>query len=248
MEKLNPQLRNAGNLGDILKHAALLSLARLLNARNAGQSINYFETHAFQLQTSLPNPTQWEDECRDEIIQHPSYQPYHAAELSFVNNGQYRCSGGLIIDALPNRRLFLAEANPQTRSVLQGQLAAESVPCELLLSDAKGFEFLAAVNTPGPVLGLVDPFTSPHEVWKAACNAAIALRKSDADGVIEVFSYSDSGLVSWPDPPAGFIGPVATITRHPYFLAVYSTETVAAQVKRELLDLGWSDISQVIKA
>jgi len=239
MEKLNPQLRNAGNLGDILKHAALLSLARLLNARNAGQSINYFETHAFQLQTSLPNPTQWEDECRDEIIQHPSYQPYHAAELSFVNNGQYRCSGGLIIDALPNRRLFLAEANPQTRSVLQGQLAAESVPCELLLSDAKGFEFLAAVNTPGPVLGLVDPFTSPHEVWKAACNAAIALRKSDADGVIEVFSYSEVEDVKWPAPPQGFVGPIATMNRPPYFLALYVTNAIADDAREKMAELDW---------
>ena len=240
MSSANPQYKNAGNLGDILKHAALLAMARLLNARSSGQPVNYFETHAFQLHTSLTNPKRWEDECQDEISQHPSYQPYHSAEHHFVSNGQYRCSCGLIIDVLlPNRRLFLAEANAQTRTTLQSQLAAENVSCELLLNDARGFEFLATVNNPGPLLGLVDPFTSPNEVWGAVCNAVNVLRKRESDGVIEVFSYSEGETVNWPQSPSGFVGPVATVARPPYFLAVYATDAVANEAKEKLVGLDW---------
>jgi hypothetical protein len=53
----NPQNRNVGNLGDILKHAALVNLAQLHTARNKSK-VAYIETHAFKLEATCPNSEQ----------------------------------------------------------------------------------------------------------------------------------------------------------------------------------------------
>jgi len=226
----NPQLKNAGNLGDILKHSALFQLAILMKARNVGKPVSYVETHAFQLGTDLTNSKEWEDECRMESSVYPAYSAYQGAESSSVSRQQYRCSCGLVIDTLRDRRLFLAEKDPQTRAILQRQLAAENVPCDLLLSDAAGFAFLAAIKSPGPLLALVDPFTLPHAVWSAVGKAVEAIRAPSADGIIEVFSYSEDKPVDWP---------VATMVRPPYYLAVYATDAIVSEARRELVGLGW---------
>ncbi|MFN7143612.1 MAG: hypothetical protein ACK4YP_07555, partial [Myxococcota bacterium] len=61
----NVQDRNVGNVGDIVKHAALVALAGLLRRRNAGL-VRHVETHTFRLVAPLPEPALW----RGRVAEH----------------------------------------------------------------------------------------------------------------------------------------------------------------------------------
>jgi hypothetical protein len=64
----NRQFANVGNLGDILKHAALTSLVELLYTR--GERLLSVDTHAFLLEAPCPDPTRWRLEAQRECTPH----------------------------------------------------------------------------------------------------------------------------------------------------------------------------------
>ena len=240
MTSANRQSGNVGNLGDILKHAALVNLAKLLSSRNPDSNLNYLETHAFQLHAVCPNPTKWRVECQQEMSKHPVYKDYAGAEEKYIAVGQYRCSSGLIVDTLPRCSMYLCESDSATRQILTQQLAQAGVSPELILSDAIGLQYLCAAKNPGAFLALVDPFTLPDDVWDAFSVSCDAMRAPERDGIVLVFAWSKRGQVIWPTPPTGFVGPVMTLSRAPFFLAAYATNAILQEVGKTLKALGWA--------
>jgi len=234
---LNPQYGNMGNLGDILKHGALVELAAMMSSPGA-LPVAYVETHAFVLRAPMANGDRWQQEVAVELNAWPGYQRYYECEAQEVGEGHYRCSCGLALDFLPSATLYLAEADPPTRAILLEKLAAESITPACLLTEAESFAQLESSPEPRPLLMLVDPFDTPHAYWSAVSNLTRALCGLQEAGAIEAFAYDDQPI-DWPEPPPWFLGPVASIDRTPFHLAVYATVGSADQVRSILLRLGW---------
>jgi hypothetical protein len=234
---VNEQYVNVGDLGDILKHGALVELAVMISTQDTGP-VTYIETNTFILQAPIAN-NKWQEEVAVELNSWPGYQRYYEREVREVEEGNYRCSCGLAVDFLPGATLYLAENDPPTRAILQEQLAAESVTPARLVSEAQSFAQVEFSGELGPLLMLVDPFDRPHAYWSAVSNLTSALCGPQEAGVIEVFQYKEQS-VDWPEPPPGFLGPVASIDRTPIQLAVYATAGSAGQARSVLLQLGWS--------
>lgn len=234
---VNEQFGNVGDIGDILKHGALVELAVVMSGPGT-RPVAYVETHAFLLRAPVANSARWQQEVAVELHTWPGYQRYFDREAPEVGEGHYRCSCGLALDVLPGATLYLAEADPPTRAVLGEQLAAESITPVCLLTDAKSFAQLETSRERGPLLMLVDPFDSPHPYWSAVGNLTSTLCGPHEAGMIEVFA-ADNQPIDWPEPPPWFLGPVATIDRAPFHLAVYATSGAAAQAQSSLSRLGW---------
>lgn len=240
----NRQYSNVGNLGDILKHAALVSLARLISSRNPHCSVCYLDTHAFLLHAPCANRSSFAAEVRRFTDKYAAYRPYSDLETSQVENGlDYWCSIKLAMHELPDVRLYAAELDPVTRELLQEQLVEEGVKARLLLSDMRDFQRLDEAVQTGPLLALVDPFFHSErelfDIWNAASAGVESLRDPDADGLVELFLWNNQ-RPRWPDAPHGFIGPIATIRRQPYNLAVYVTKGIAHEAVDVLRALGWN--------
>jgi hypothetical protein len=236
-ESLNPQYDNMGNLGDILKHGALVELAAMMRNTEA-RPVAYVETHAFVLRAPMARGDRWQHEVAAELNTWPGYQRYYEREARAVEEGYYRCSCGLALDFLPSTSLYLAEADPPTRTILLEQLAAEAITPACLLTEAEEFAKLESSPEPRPLLMLVDPFDTPHAYWPVVRNLTSALCGPQEAGAIEAFAYTDEPI-DWPEPPPWFIGPVASVDRAPFHLAVYATVGSADQVRSLLLRLGW---------
>lgn len=233
----NIQYGNVGDLGDIIKHGALVELATMMSSRDSGP-VSYVETNTFLLRAPIAND-KWQEEVTVELNPWPGYRRYYERELPEVAEGNYRCSCGLALDFLPGAMLYLAENDPPTRTILQEQLAAESVTPARIVSEAQSFAQLAFSGELGPLLMLVDPFDRPQDYWPAVSHLTSGLCGPEEAGVIEVFQYKDHP-VDWPEPPPGFLGPVASIDRTPSQLAVYSTAGSVDQAQSVLSQLGWS--------
>ena len=241
----NIQCGNVGNLGDILKHAALVRLAQLIANRKQGQPVNYLDTHTFLLHAPLCDQGEFELECSRLLAKHKAYKDYVDIEsAALCETGEYWCSTRLAIHCLPSADLYLAESDPDTRTMLSHQLADIGVtPC-MLLTDMMAFRTMGSVPGPQAVLALVDPFFKSREqlleIWEAACAGVSTLRDQEADGIIELFEWRN-GRPFWPDAPEGFLGPIATIDREKYHLAVYATDGISQQVATLLGELGWQN-------
>ena len=70
----NKQFANVGNLGDILKHAALVSLIELLHSR--GQRLLSVDTHSFLLEALCPDPSKWLLEAQRDRSSHAAFESY----------------------------------------------------------------------------------------------------------------------------------------------------------------------------
>ena len=238
MPPANPQYRNAGNLGDVLKHAALVRLADLLASRNASRPLHWLDTHTFLLNAPFEAGADWRDTVDAEARRFPAYRDYEAAEEPFVSRGVYRCSTGLVASRLPAARLHLAESDEPTRAVLEAQLSEEGRTIDHLLSDAQAYRTVKQVGPAGAVLALVDPFSEPGPFWDALDAALAVFRDPGADVIVLTFAYGRKSIV-WPRPPAGCVGPVAVVERLPYGLVVYASVEAAASVRDAVAGLGW---------
>lgn len=242
--KQNPQLRNVGNLGDILKHAALMNLAKMLIGRRRSR-FAYIETHAFMLEATCPNPAQWEQETQAVVTGHAAYSDYHTAERRVLDNLPYRCSAGLVIDELKKSNaidpvIFVAEKDEATRNILKEQLLEEKITNCTVLNDALQLD---AINLPDDVqtlLILVDPFKLDAELWNGIVAALNKIIRPGLDVVLELFTYDkEQSSIYWPSPPVGMIGPISVMHRQPYHLAVYATDTLKKDTNRTCQRLGW---------
>ncbi len=232
MIKSNPQLRNVGNLGDILKHAALMNLAKLLIGRCQSR-FAYVESHTFMLEAPCPNPEQWMRETISELTNHVAFSDYFTTEKSVTDNLPYRCSAGLVIDELRKSNivepaLILAEKDSATREVLKGQLVREQVENCTILEDALQLSAQEIPDDVDTLLVLVDPFVLDDGLWNSLVAALDSIIRPGSEIVLELFTF-DAGqaVVRWPSPPAYMIGPVSVMHRQPYHLAVYATEAVS---------------------
>lgn len=242
---MNLQFRNVGNLGDILKHAALLNLSKLLKGRSISR-LAYIETHAFMLEAPCPNPEKWEQETLAELTNHTDYNNYFNAEKRVLDNLPYRCSSGLVIDELKKAKLvdsviILAEKDETTREVLKGQLLREQLTNDTVLEDALHLGSLELPDTVGTLLILVDPFILDAELWKGIVAGLNKIAKPGMNVVLELFTFDKKQtVVQWPSPPTGMVGPVSVMHRQPYHLAVYATDNLKQDICQVCLGLGWT--------
>ena len=210
----NEQYGNVGDLGDILKHGALVELATMMSTLDAGP-VTYVETNTFLLQAPIAND-KWQEEVAVELNSWPGYQRYYDREVQKVEEGDYRCSCGLALDFLPGATLYLAESDLPTQTILQEQLAAESITPAYLVSEAQSFAQIELSGEMGPLLMLVDPFDRPQAYWSAVNNLTSALCGPQEAGAIEVFQYKEHP-VDWPEPPPGFLSLPIRVQRSPNF-------------------------------
>ncbi len=228
-DPVNKQDRNVGNRGDILKHAALVALAELMAPRSG---LRYLETHAYRLVAPC-DAERWHRGVRS-FRGESGYDRYAALEKKWVDDGKYRCSVGLALDALPRVRLVLAEHCSHTRRQLLAQLAEEDAD-HLVLDDAAEFGRLAGSRA-GPGLALVDPFRSVHECWSSFCRGFCALCGGH-DALVLAFQHNRHG-VEWPEAPHG-LTLIATVDDDSYHLASYATPAMGEAACAALGTLGW---------
>lgn len=228
----NVQDNNVGNVGDVVKHAALVALAGLLRRRNPGL-VRHVETHTFRLAAPLPDPARWRARTTD-----PRLAAYVAREEAFVEHGQYRCSAGLVADTLGTPvRLLLAEAHPPTRAALAEALAAEALPVDALVDDAAALTTLPP-GEPAPLLVHVDPFDHPRGYWPIVAHLLDAWRLPSHDAVVLAFAYDKRAPIDWPEPPAG-TRPLGRLDAAPYGLAAWASPAITEEARGLLADLGW---------
>lgn len=220
----NTQDRNVGNRGDVAKHIALVALARLLRARNAGP-VRHVETHTFRMDAPLPGP--WTPPA--------SAEDYAALEAPWIAAGRYRCSAGLAVDVLgPEVRLALAEAHGPTRAALAAAIAGLPVDAlvDALVEDA---DALAALPDPAPmpVLIHVDPFDDPLRYWSTVEHVLARWRAPAHDACVLAFGHDRARPMRWPPAPAGLLA----LGRHddaPYYLAAWASPALAEPARRAL--------------
>jgi 23S rRNA A2030 N6-methylase RlmJ len=247
----NKQLDNVGNLGDILKHGALVRLAKLMSTKAIKAPLLYFDTHAFMLNAPWNNTLKWKQAVNQELSEHPYYKDYVRLEAQRLDRDEpYRCSAGLVIDVINDipHRVYLAEKDDETRQKLQEQVRSEPIRCDAIVDEAKK---LADIVPPGgddfeyekkdvAVFALIDPFELDHAEWAEISSVIADFTAEDSYGVIQVFDYdADADQPQWPEPPENFYGPVATLDRGPYHNAVYASRKMVDQVQDALELLGW---------
>ena len=171
----NKQFANVGNLGDILKHAALTSLVQLLHTR--GGRLLSVDTHAFLLEAPCPDPSRWLVEAQRECSHHPEFGSYieHQRHVGDTPS-RYRCSSGLVLDVSRavgpgNPALILAECDRDTKARLKEQLKIEHVEPHAVLDDARELSAVAVPDAdvplteslPTPVARVPQPDDTPDE-------------------------------------------------------------------------------------
>lgn len=247
----NKQLENVGNLGDILKHGALVRLAKLMSTKAIKAPLLYFDTHAFMLNAPWNNKLKWKQAVNRELAEHPYYKDYVRLEADRLDEEEaYRCSAGLVIDVINDipHRVYLAEKDDETRRTLQDQVRSEPIRCDAIVDEASK---LADIVPPGgddyeyeksdvAVFALIDPFELEHAEWAELSGIIADFTAEDSYGVIQVFDFDvDAKETQWPEPPENFYGPVATLDRGPYHNAVYATRRMVGQVQEALDLIGW---------
>ena len=241
---MNPQHGVVGNLGDVIKHAALVAVAGWLREHVNGADVNYLETHAFQVEAPFGRGgrAEWDETVARKSGQWPAYKAYTDLERK-RGDGRYLCSVGIALQQFAARRLYLAERDPDTRATLIAQLRAGDHEPYLVLGDLVDFALLKGASL-GPLLGLVDPTSFEAVIWDSVRHAIALLHDPSRPGVVLVFDFGQDSKQHWPPPaPTEAWRLAAKVREDRFHLACYATESHAAEVARVLGDLGWSRVS-----
>lgn len=238
----NHQSRSVGNLGDILKHAALLELASTL--ASSSSSVGYVDTHTFLLHAPIADLERWRREAESRSSAHPAYAKYLSAERdSLARTSRYRCSSGLVLDALGDRcaAATLGEANGVTRAELREQLReaprASSIVADDAVAALRGAS--AWIERAGALLVHVDPFALSADLWATLSPGLDALTTRANGAVIVLYRYTRGAPSAWPRAPVGTIGPVVETRGGPHELAAYASPSQADMVRGVCSTLGW---------
>ncbi|MDH5409704.1 MAG: hypothetical protein OEY00_13915 [Gammaproteobacteria bacterium] len=238
MPAMNPQDGNVGNLGDVLKHAALVQLAKLFAEHMSGEKY-YLDSHSYLYQSNLVN-TEWRQQTAALRSQSVLYQDYIDLETAYINQGEYLCSSGIVNKIIPDAHLLLCESNRSTREWLLQQLADNKVTYHTvkaqLVKWAKRKSFKKLPN----LLMLLDPFELTDSLWKSVNRCIGKMLDDNAEAIILVFDYTTQTDKVWPVSQKRWQGPVACISMPPYRLAAYATEQLRPATLTLLLELGWS--------
>ncbi len=247
MPRTNPQSRNVGNLGDILKHAALVEIASLL--ASAGAAVRFVDTHTYLLHAPLADGPRWNHEVDDLAAAHAAYGRYAALErASLAHSKRYRCSSGLVIDVLGLRRgvTTLGEADATTRAELREQIGGEHLPDVTIAHDA-----VSALSAPptstsassaadGALLVHIDPFALSPTLWASLAPALDAACARAATAAVLAYRYTRGARSAWPKAPVGTFGPVAQTRGGPHEVAVYASPSIVNDVSDACGRLGWN--------
>ncbi len=236
----NPQARHVGNLGDILKHAALVELAAMLVATSP--TVRFVDTHGFLLHAPLADAVRWSREVDELADTHPAHARYAAHEREAVaRTGRYRCSSGLVLDVLGAHRgsATFGEANGVTRAELRAQLRDEQHADVFVADDAIAALRQASVVEGGSLLVHVDPFTLTPEGWASlAPGLDVACERADT-AVLVAYRYTRRARSAWPVAPRGTVGPVTETRGGPHEVAAYASANVAGAVRDVCGAMGW---------
>lgn len=241
MPRPNPQRRNVGNLGDILKHAALVELASAL--ARVSPTVQYVDTHTFLLHAPPADVERWSREVDALASAHPAYGSYAALEReALARSGRHRCSSGLMIDVLGERRgsMALGEADAATRAELRDQIEQEQVSNVVVVDDAVAALRGRRDGAAGTVLVHVDPFTLSPELWARLAPGLDEVCGGSAEAVVVAYRYTRHVGSAWPHPPRGTSGPVARCQRNPHEVAAYASAGIADVVRDICAALGWN--------
>lgn len=237
---VNRQVRSVGNLGDILKHAALIELASKLRERCG--SVRYIETHTFLLHAPASDLTRWTREIETLVAEREAYARYAAIERAHLaRTGRYRCSSGLVIDQLGEHRssTWLGEAHAETRDELRAQVEEEQLSLVTIVKDAEDALREAVIPEGSALLVHIDPFSLSPELWARLAPALDASCARAGETAVVVYRYTRSAPSAWPIAPNGTLGPVAKTRGGPHELAVYTSIGIADSVREICFNLGW---------
>lgn len=235
----NRQTRSVANLGDILKHAAIVELGHTL-AEHFG-AVLFVDTHSFLLHAPPHDLARWQREVDERLARHPAYARYAARERdALAKTGRYRCSSGLALDVLGGARgaASLGEANGQTRATLREQLREEHRADVHLSDDALG-ALRSAPEGARAALIHVDPFALTPALWSRLSPALDALCARTTDVALVLYRYTRSAPSPWPAAPTGTLGPVAETRGGPHELAAYASSGPRDLVLGVCESLGW---------
>jgi 23S rRNA A2030 N6-methylase RlmJ len=239
----NRQARSVGNLGDILKHAALFELASML--ARAGGAVRYVETHTFLLHAPLADAERWTREVDRLAAMHPAFAGYAAFQRdALARTGRHRCSSGVVLDVLGDRRLsaVMGEVDGATRAVLHEQIREERLANVVVTDDDVAALRAASVEPGDSLLVHVDPFVLPPERWASLAPGLDALCAGAAEAVVVVYRYTRGARSAWPAAPRGTRGPVAQVRGGPHEIAAYASPGAAGAVLEICGALGWGPV------
>ncbi len=242
----NPQARNVGNLGDILKHAALCELAAMLAERSA--RVRYLETHTFLLHAPIADTAWWHGEVDTLAGRLPAHARYRELERAALSStGEYRCSAGLVMDVLGPRRAnaTLGEADGRTRATLREQIRDERLADVFVADDASAALRHAGEDEGGAVLVHVDPFKLTPEAWAPLAAGLDTVSARAEELVLVAYRYTRQGRSAWPRAPMGAIGPVAEVRGGPHEVAAYASPNLEEAVREICCSLGWQGVERV---
>lgn len=240
----NRQLGNVGNLGDVIKHAALVELAALL--AQAPERVSFVDTHAFQIHAPLADPARWAREVEALVCSHVAYARYAELErAALARDNHYLCSSGLVLETLGEKRAcaVLGEANAASRAEIAAQIATEQLANVLIAEGAARVDDGMRVPAGGALLVHVDPFALSAALWSEIAPALDAMCSRSAVAVVVVYRYSRSAAAPWPIAPASTTGPVATTRGGPHEVAAYASAEIAGAVLEVCASLGWRDLT-----
>ncbi|MCC5829973.1 MAG: hypothetical protein JJU36_11050 [Phycisphaeraceae bacterium] len=256
----NPQNFNAANLGDIAKHASLVSVLTDLarpDDKKAQLSMGiYFETHAFRPHCPLTEDRieAWR-RFAAPLAGTVAGARYLEMERIAVDEGRYLCStslAGLLLDTFDGwrARALLCERDEHCRDELARAFPAATLleDCDRLASALDGMD--AGSEPPGWVVGLVDPFVWSEavsrsvEIWLKVLNRHWGMK---APVAVLCFGYG-MGRGDWPSINAGDLRQVGThetrieargLGSKVYGLSLMANRKARGIVRAGLEQLGW---------
>jgi 23S rRNA A2030 N6-methylase RlmJ len=235
----NRQSGHVGNLGDIIKHAALVELGSLLIDR--GEPVSFVDTHTFRLHSPLAVPVRFHRELAEHVARYPAAARYAELERAHLEGtGDYRCSSGLMLDVLREHRVcaVLGEANGLTRAELKEQIAQEGHANVHVVDDASAVDRGGWVPAGGALLVHVDPFALTPADWAPLAPALDAISARASASAFVIYSYTRAHRTEWPAPPANTTF-IAESRSAPHECALYASALVADAARDIGASLGW---------
>lgn len=259
----NLQTNNVANLGDILKHASLVSIIEylLLNMDNTQDSFTWIDFHTFQLSSDINSSRkeEWDLICQQWLKNSKGFDNYYNLEKQIVTeHGHYLCSSGIVTKiltdlcaGLENYYMILSENNETTRELLKKQVevasAMNSFSHYTIMENSLALDkYIKTPKTSQTLFALIDPFQLTVEEWTGVTTSLEKCFPCPKSAVILAFSYDKNGgdKVQWKyfKEPKDFHR-LATISRENYTLCVYCTKDLVVSIGKILQDLQWDLIS-----
>jgi len=249
----NIQYNNVGNLGDVIKHIALIKLIQLLLQQQSpsASSFLYIDFHTFLMQCPIATP-----ERKQYILQqlqeqgNETYAQLQRARVEAHN--EYLCSSGIAYELLMQQNtlqklhFIFSEQNPETRKLLQQHIDTRSEKQQSQPQSSvhvmhhstmlpSALTAVQSVGTYDCVMALVDPFKLEVEEWQSITSALLTNVHSQRTALL-AFNYDKTGKTSeemWTPfkiQNENLEGPQYTIHLQNHHLAIYCSANLKEQI------------------